>query len=205
MSIIRDLIAHIQLINISPIFTARSSNFLDVVFVVGSRTKEDFEKAKNSILSTINAQTNNNPNYGVIQYDNSASKEIPLNRFTNLDEFQSQVRDLMWRNPGVVVNDGIDAGRKMLIQEGRPLSRKLLLVFTDKNIRPNSSSLRESVEATTGDNIKIVTVFFGKPKDKTKVSILTPNDPTPSIILPTDDGEKIGPDLTTKVFKGLCV
>ena len=123
----------------------------------------------------------------------------------NLDEFKSQVNNVMWKNPGVVVEDGIDAGRKMLIQEGRPLARKLLLVFTDKNVQSNSSVLQESVEATTEENIEIVTVFFGKPKDKTKISILTPNDPNPSVILPTDDGKKIGPDLTIKIFKGVYI
>ena len=186
---------------------ARSSNLLDVVFVVGSSTGEDFEKAKTSILSTVNTQTNNDPNYGVIQYDNSVSKEIPIKQFTNLDEFKSQVKELVWRNPGILVDDGIDAGRRMLVEEGRPLARRRLVIFTDKKIESNSSDLQESVEAATGDDIRIVTLFFGKPKDQTKVSILTPNDPEPSVILPTDDGEKIAPEVTTKVFKGayICI
>ncbi len=186
---------------------ARSSNLLDVVFVVGSSTGEDFEKAKTSILSTVNTQTNNDPNYGVIQYDNSVSKEIPIKQFTNLDEFKSQVKELVWRNPGILVDDGIDAGRRMLVEEGRPLARRRLVIFTDKKIESNSSDLQESVEAATGDDIRILTLFFGKPKDQTKVSILTPNDPEPSVILPTDDGEKIAPEVTTKVFKGayICI
>ena len=186
---------------------ARSSNLLDVVFVVGSSTGEDFEKAKTSILSTVNTQTNNDPNYGVIQYDNSVSKEIPIKQFTNLDEFKSQVKELVWRNPGILVDDGIDAGRRMLVEEGRPLARRRLVIFTDKKIESNSSDLQESVEAATGDDIRIVTLFFGKPKDQTKVSILTPNDPEPSVILPTDDGEKIAPEVTTKLFKGanICI
>ena len=185
---------------------ARSSNLLDVVFVVGSDTREDFEKAKTSILSTVDTQNNNNPNYGVIQYDNSVSKEIPIDKYTNLDEFKSQVKELVWKNPGIVLEDGIDAGRKMLVK-GRPLARKLLVVFTDKNIQSNSSDLQESIDAATGDDIKVVSIFFGKPRDQTKVSILTPNDPDPSVILPTDDGKKIGPQVTTKVFKGvyMCI
>ena len=176
---------------------------MDIVFVVGSSTREDFEKAKTPILSTVDTQTNSNPSYGVIQYDSFISEEIPIDQYTNLDEMKSLVKDLAWRSPGILLEKGIKAGRKMLIEEGRPLARKLLLVYSDKNIQSNSSDLHESVEAASADDIRIVTVFFGKPRDQTKISILTPNDPKPSVILPTEDGEKIGPEVTTKVFKGV--
>ena len=113
------------------------------------------------------------------------------------------MKDLVWRSPGILLEKGIEAGRQMLVEEGRPLARKILVVYADKNIQSNSSDLKESVEAASGNDIRIVTVFFGKPKDQTKMSILTPNDPNPSVILPTDDGEKIGPEVTTKLFKGV--
>lgn len=138
-----------------------------------------------------------------MQYDSFISKEIPIDQFTTLDELKSQVEDLVWRSPGILLEKGIEAGRKMLVEEGRPLARKVLLVYADKNIQSNSSDLQESVEAASGNDIRIVTVFFGKPKDQTKISILTPNDPKPSVIVPTDDGKKIGPEVTTKLFKGM--
>lgn len=103
------------------------------------------------------------------------------------------------------MENGIDAARRMLLEEGRPLARKQLVVFTDRNIQSNSSDLRDSVDALTGDNVRILTVFFGKPRDQTKVSILTPNEQDPSIILPNDDRGKIGPEVATKVFKGVYV
>ena len=185
--------------------TARSSTLLDIVFVVGTRTPEDFEKAKRSILSAVNTQTNNNPMYGVIQYDNVVTEEIPINKFLNLDGFKTRVKNLVWRDSGTLLEDGIDAGRRMLVEDGRPLARKLLLVLSDKDIQSNSSDLQESVDVATENSIKIVTVFFGKPVDQTKVTILTPNDPEPSIVSPTDNGDKIGPEITTKLFKGSCV
>lgn len=180
-----------------------SSNILDAVFVVGSHTREDFEKAKNSILSTVNTQTTSNPNFGVILYDRSIAKAIPIDQFTSLDEFKSQVKSLMWRSPGILVENGFDAGRKMLVEDGRPLARKLLVVFTDKHVLSNTTDLEEVVQATTDDDIKIVTVFFGLPDDPTKMSILTPGDPEPSVIQPSDDGTESGPDVATKVFKGV--
>lgn len=185
-----------------PTLTARKSNYLDVVFVVGSKTEEDFEKAKTSIKDMIRAHTLANTNYGVVQYGSSATAVTFLDKFTTLDEFESSVEELSWKAEGEVLDEGIEEGHRMLMKYGRPSARKLLVVFTDKNIKPNVSHLSRSVGSATDDGIQIVSVFFGRPSDPAKVSILSPGDDEPPVISPTDGGKGVGPEVKTKVLRG---
>lgn len=172
------------------------------MFVIGSDDNESFEKAKTSIKDTVTAQTVIDTQYGVIQYGDTVTSEIPLNKFTNVDNFESDVGELKWGKIGTLLNEGIMEGHKMLKEDGRDSARKLLVVYSDKEIKADASDLGDTVGSARDDRVQFVVIFFGEPTNATKVDKLNPDGGKTNVIYPTDDGKDSGPEIKKEILTG---
>lgn len=166
--------------------------------MIGSEDNDAFEKAKTSIKDTVTSQTVVNTHYGVIQYGDTVTPEILLDKFTNVDNFESDVGELKWGKIGTLLNEGIVEGHKMLQEDGRDSARKLLVVYSDKEIKANVSDLGDTVGSARDDNVQFVVIFFGEPTDGTTVSKLNPEGGKPIVI----DGKDSGTEIKKKILTG---
>ena len=176
-----------------------------MIFIMGSsgpNAQEIFSEQKVVVKDIIKDYEPQDVKYSLIQYETEGRKLVGLNDFKDFSKLQKFVDILTWKDNGVALDDALKKANRLFDEEGRPFSRRVLVVFTDGRVDNTQTELVEAVKPLKEKNVKIIPVVLKEPADETNIRILLPKDKEPIKKSPqkpesTDDKIKV------EIHKGL--
>lgn len=132
-----------------------------MIFVLGSsglRGRDDLETQKKAVENFVNTRKIADAIYGVIYYGETLEVVLPLREKSRDSKLRDVMKLLTWKEQGDSLPEALAKANDIFKKEGRPLSRKVLIFFTNKDPeRPldNSSRILEL------DDVKVIPVAVG--------------------------------------------
>lgn len=132
-----------------------------MIFVLGSsglRGSDDLETQKKAVENFVNTRKIADAIYGVIYYGETLEVVLPLREKSRDSKLRDAMKRLTWKEEGDSLPEALEKASDIFKKEGRPLSRKVLIFFTNKDPeRPldNSSRILEH------DDVKVIPVAVG--------------------------------------------
>lgn len=163
-----------------------SKKLLDVIFVLGSsglRGSDDLETQKKSLENFVNTRKITNAIYAIIYYGETPEIVLPLKEKARDQKLREVIESLTWKEEGKSLPEALKKANDMFTNEGRPLSRKVLVFFTNENPeRPldNSSKLFED------NDVKVIPVAVG---DAIVPDILRKTNPKTVVVVVKEGGK----------------
>jgi len=91
----------------------------------------------------------------------------------------------------------------MLLKEGRPNAKKVLVVISDKRSSSPDSEIRKEVKPLQDNDVTVIPVALGNEADERQLKLLTDGESSLVTAKITDDTTDIKNKLMVVVFKGL--
>lgn len=154
---------------------AKSNRFVEVVFVMGSKTAETFDRVKSIVDTMIDSPNNLKTQYGIVEYGDRSEVIRTLGDYSDNLELKDVVKDMKWKTRGRDVITALINAQKMLKSDDRPEVLQRMVVFVDSPAM--YGAVEQIKEAYRRLNIKIVTVLVGElaeevtPKDGDVVDV----------------------------------
>jgi hypothetical protein len=142
-------------------FVGLSKKLLDMIFVLGSsglRGRDDLETQKKAVENFINTRKITDAIYGVIHYGKTPETILPLSEKSRDQKLRNVLENLVWKEEGESLPEALERANDMFKNEARPLSRRILVFFTNEDpVRPldNSSKMLED------SGVKVIPVAVG--------------------------------------------
>ena len=166
---------------------------------MGSSSRENFEKQKETVKEAIQQDTNSNVIYGVIQYGRTAEVQKNLQERMNKEVFKRFLPTLSWNEVGEALMAGLQQANVTFTEYGRPNARRILLLFSDKPWN-DTMAVNDIGKKLRENAVKIVPVSVGNRSDDEKLSELAGRKP-----LKVDEDnkpEKTGKKVSEEIMKG---
>lgn len=183
----------------------RDKKKFDVIFILGSSgpdAEKIFSEQKDIVNDIMKDYEPQDVKYSLIQYETEGRKLAGFNDFKDVSKFKKFVEILTWKDDGVGLDDALKKANALFDEEGRPSSRRVLVVFTNGRFDESPTKLEEAVKPLKEKNIKIIPVVLKEPADETNIRILLPKDKDPvrkSDQTPNDTDDKV----REEIHKGL--
>lgn len=97
----------------------------------------------------------------------------------------------------------VNASWDMLLKEGRPNAKKVLVVISDKGSSSLDSEIRNEVKPLQDNDVIVIPVALGNEADERQLKLLTDVESNLVTAKLTDDTTDIKNKLMVVVFKGL--
>jgi hypothetical protein len=134
---------------------------LDVIFVLGSsglRGSDDLETQKKTVENFVNTRKITDVIYGVIYYGKAPDVILPLREKSRDQKLRNVMENLIWKEEGKSLPEALEKANDMFEKEGRPLSRKVLVFFSNEDPeRPLDSSSKMLED----NDVKVIPVAVG--------------------------------------------
>ena len=176
-----------------------------MIFILGSSgpdAEKIFSEQKDIVNDIMKDYEPQDVKYSLIQYETEGRKLAGFNDFKDVSKFKKFVEILTWKDDGVGLDDALKKANALFDEEGRPYSRRVLVVFTNGRFDESPTKLEEAVKPLKEKNIKIIPVVLKEPADETNIRILLPKDKDPvrkSDQTPNDTDDKV----REEIHKGL--
>ena len=178
-----------------------SNKLLDVIFVLGSsglRGSDDLETQKKAVENFVNTRKIMDTIYAVIYYGETPEVVLPLKEKARDQKLRAVIENLAWNEEGKSLLEALQKANDMFEDEGRPLSRKVLVFFTNEDPeRPldNSSKMLED------NDVKVIPVAVG---DAILPDSLRKTNPKSVVIVVEEGGkpEKGEPTIEEEALNG---
>lgn len=131
------------------------------------------------IVNDIIRDEPNDVKYSLIQYETEGRKLAGFNDFEDVSRFRKFIETLTWKGDGVGLEDALKKANSLFEKEGRPFSKRVLVVFTDGRVDSSSTALEKAVKPLNDKNVKIIPVVLKEPVDESNVEILLPKGQEP--------------------------
>ncbi len=177
-----------------------------MIFIMGSSgpdAQQIFSEQKDVVNDIIKDYEPQDVKYSLIQYETKGRKLIGFNDFKDISKFKKFVEILTWKDDGVGLDDALKKASSLFDEEGRPLSRRVLVVFTDGRVDSAPTELEEAVKPLKEKNVKIIPVVLKEPADETIIRVLLPKDKEP-VRKSSKKPENTDDNIKEEIFKGLC-
>ena len=188
------------------LFLVRDKRKLDVIFIMGSsgpNAGEMFSEQKVVVNDIIKDYEPKDVKYSLIQYETKGRKLAGFNDFKDFTKLKKFVDILTWKDHGVALDDALKKANDLFDEEGRPFSRRVLVVFTDGRVDDTPTELEEAVKPLKEKNVKIIPVVLTEPTDETNIRVLLPKDKDPIKKSPQEP-ENTDDKIKDEIHKGLC-
>lgn len=97
----------------------------------------------------------------------------------------------------------VKASWDILLKEGRPNAKKVLVVISDKRSSSSDSEIRNEVKPLQDNDVIVIPVALGNEADERQLKLLTDGESSLVTAKTTDDTTDIKNKLMVVVFKGL--
>lgn len=184
----------------------RDKRKIDVIFVIGSSgedAEEVFSEQKDIVNRVVEDYEPRDVKYSLIQYETEGRKLAGFNDFKDRSKFKRFVDILTWKGDGVGLSDALKKANSLFVKEARPLSRRVLIVFTDGRIDSTGNKLEEAVKPLKEKDVKIVPVVLKEPADETVINVLLPQNKDPVRKIP-ETPEDVDDNIMEEIHKGSC-
>ena len=132
-----------------------------MIFVLGSsglRGSDDLETQKKAVENFVNTRKVTDAIYGLIYYGETPEAILSLREKSRDQKLRNALENLVWKEEGESLPEALERANEMFKKEARPLSRKVLVFFANKDPeRPldNSSKILEE------SDVKVIPVAVG--------------------------------------------
>lgn len=177
-----------------------------MIFVMGSfgpDAQEIFSEEKDIVNEIIKKYEPQDVKYSLIQYETEGRKLVGFNDFKDISKFKRFVEILTWKGDGVGLEDALKKANSLFDEEGRPFSRRILVVFTDGRVDSAPTELEEAVKPLKEKNVKIIPVVLKEPADETNIRVLLPKDKNP-VRKSSQKPEDTDDNIKEEIHKGKC-
>lgn len=145
----------------------------------GPDAEEIFSEQKDIVNDIMKDYESTDVKYSVIQYETEGRKLAGFDDFKDIPKFKKFIEILTWKDDGVGLDDALKKANTLFDEEGRPFSRRILVVFTNGRFDKSPNELEEAVKSLKEKNVKIIPVVLKEPTDETTIRILLPKDKDP--------------------------
>lgn len=190
-----------QLRHFTKLFTGLSKKMLDVIFVLGSsglRGRDALETAKKAVANFVNTPKITDVIYGVIYYGKTPELILPLKEQSRGQKLARIMESITWKEEGESLLGALEKANEMFTNEGRPLSRKVLIFFANED---PGDALDNSSKLLQKSDVKVIPVAVDE--DGVHDSLRKTNPK--GIIIAVDDGgkpDKDKPTIEEEALKG---
>ena len=160
----------------------------------GPDAEDIFSEQKDIVKDIMKDYESKDVKYSLIQYETEGRKLVGFDDFKDIPKFKKFIEILTWKDDGVGLDDALKKANSLFDEEGRPFSRRILVVFTNGRFDKLPTDLEEAVKPLKEKNVKIIPVVLKEPADETTVRILLPKDKDPvrkSDQTPGDTDDKV--------------
>ena len=158
-----------------------SKKKLDVIFIMGSSDPSGenlFDQQKFMVKEIMKANEPVDIQYGIIQNGERSEIRAGIARFKDIPDFMRLIDSLKWDGDAEELKRSLQKANKLFEEEGRPTSRKVLVVFTNGRVPDEQRELEEGVKPLKEKQVKIIPVVMkGSVDPKTKILIPDGKDP----------------------------
>ena len=174
---------------------------VDVIFLMGSanpKAKETLDKEKEIVKKLVEKPKDAFTKYGVVQFGKTGETKIPLGGYEDEKALKERVKNLPLKD-GKSLDEGIKTTGKEFLDNGRPKSRKVLVVFMDGNDDSTKDKLKKEAEPLKKKNVKIIPVVLGESVDEEKIKPLLAKKKKPK---KGKDPEELSEQIAEETFNG---
>lgn len=175
---------------------------MDLIFVMGSADpngKETLTKEKIIVNDMIEKPKDAFVKYGVVQFDKTGSVKVPLGDYEDEKELSEKVKKMSVKE-GKALDEGIKSAGEEFEKNGRPKSRKVMVVFIDGNDDSSKEKLKKVAEPLKKKNVKIIPVVLGENVEEEKVEPLLAKKKKPK---KGKDPKKLAGEVAEEAFNGI--
>lgn len=175
---------------------------MDLIFVMGSADpngKETLTKEKIIVNDVIEKPKDAFVKYGVVQFDKTGLVKVPLGDYEDEKELSEEVKKMPVKE-GKALDEGIKSAGEEFEKNGRPKSRKVMVVFIDGNDDSSKEKLKKVAEPLKKKNVKIIPVVLGENVEEEKVKPLLAKKKKPK---KGKDPKKLAGEVAEEAFNGI--
>lgn len=176
---------------------------MDLIFVMGSADpngKETLTKEKMIVNDVIEKPKDAFVKYGVVQFDKTGLVKVPLGDYEDEKDLSEKVKKMPVKE-GKALDEGIKSAGEEFEKNGRPKSRKVMVVFIDGNDDSSKEKLKKVAKPLKKKNVKIIPVVLGENVEEEKVEPLLAKKKKPK---KGKDPKKLAGEVAEEAFNGIC-